>query len=148
MRPNPVATAAAVALAMLAVTVRGVDAQETTSSVWDGVFTEAQAGRGAALYVEHCAVCHGASLGGVGEAPALTGVRFVSDFNGLSVGELFERIRTTMPLNNAGALSRAEYADILAFVLKSNGFPPGQTELYRRREFLDTIAFEAQRRSR
>jgi mono/diheme cytochrome c family protein len=121
---------------------------DITSSVWDGVYTEVQATRGAAFYTEHCAVCHGASLGGVGEAPALTGARFVSDFDGLSLGELFERIKTTMPLNNAGGLTRDQYADILAFVLKSNGFPSGQTELYRRREYLDTIAFESKRRPR
>jgi S-disulfanyl-L-cysteine oxidoreductase SoxD len=139
--------AAAIALGTLAAVGRGLHAEEsTTSSVWDGVYTEVQAARGAASYTEHCAVCHGGSLGGVGEAPALTGVRFIYDFNGLSLGELFERIRTTMPLNDAGGLSRAQYADILAFVLKSNGFPPGQSELYRRREYLDTIAFEAQRR--
>ena len=119
---------------------------EFTSSVWDGVYTDAQATRGAASYTENCAVCHGASLAGVGEAPALSGVRFVSDFDGLSVGELFDRIRTTMPLNNAGGLSRDQYADILAFVLKSNGFPAGQTELYRRREYLDTIVFESKPR--
>jgi mono/diheme cytochrome c family protein len=125
----------------------GADA-DTTSSVWDGVYTDVQAMRGAASYTERCAVCHGASLGGVGEAPALTGARFVSDFDGLSLGELFDRIRTTMPLNNAGGLSRDQYADILAFMLKSNGFPAGRTELYRRREYLDTIAFESKRRQR
>lgn len=137
--------AAAVGMGTLAAASLGADA-DFTSSVWDGVYTDVQAARGAASYTEHCAVCHGASLGGVGEAPALTGARFVSDFDGLSVGELFDRIRTTMPLNNAGGLSRDQYADILAFVLKSNGFPPGQTELYRRREYLDTIAFESKRR--
>jgi mono/diheme cytochrome c family protein len=119
---------------------------EFTSSVWDGVYTDAQSTRGAATYTEHCTVCHGVSLAGVGEAPALAGARFVSDFDGLSVGELFDRIRTTMPLNNPGGLSRDQYADILAFVLKTNGFPAGQTELYRRREYLDTIVFESKPR--
>ena len=118
-------------------------AQETTSSVLDGVYTEDQAGRGAAGFTQYCSVCHGASLGGVGEAPALVGAQFVSDFNGLTVGDLFERIRTTMPLNNPGALSREQYADILAFVLKSNGYPAGPRELYKRTEYLNVIRFEA-----
>ncbi len=61
------------------------------------------------------------------------------------MGDLFERIRTTMPLNNPGVLSRDQYADILAFVLKSNGYPAGERELYRRSEFLNTIRFEAAR---
>lgn len=111
----------------------------------DGVYTEGQAARGAESFRQNCAVCHGASLGGVGEAPALVGAQFVSDFNGLTVGDLFERMRTTMPLNNPGVLTRDQYADILAFMLKSNGYPAGERELYRRSEFLNTIRFEAPR---
>jgi mono/diheme cytochrome c family protein len=117
--------------------------QDTTSSVLDGVYTDAQASRGAQAYEQSCALCHGASLGGVGEAPALVGGGFISDFNGLTVGDLFERIRTTMPLNNPGGLSRAQYSDVLAFILKSNGFPSGPRELYQRSEYLNLIRFEA-----
>jgi quinoprotein glucose dehydrogenase len=131
--------------AFLCVAAGTAPTQETTSSVLDGVYTEAQAARGAASFAQNCAVCHGASLSGVGEAPALAGAQFVSDFNGLTVGDLFERMRTTMPLNNPGALSRDQYADILAFMLKSNGYPAGERELYRRSEFLNTIRFEASR---
>ena len=109
----------------------------------DGVYSVPQAARGADSFAQNCALCHGASLGGVGEAPALLGAQFIADFNGLTVGDLFERIRTTMPLNNPGGLSRDQYADILAFLLKSNGFPPGPRELYRRSEYLNVIRFEA-----
>jgi mono/diheme cytochrome c family protein len=118
-------------------------AQETTSSARDGVYTLAQASQGAQAYAQHCAVCHGASLGGVGEAPALIGAQFISDFDGLTLGDLFERIRTTMPLTNPGALSSDQYSDILAFVLKSNGFPAGPRELYKRSEYLNVIRFDA-----
>jgi len=111
--------------------------------VLDGIYTDAQAARGAAAYGQYCAACHGASLGGLGEAPALSGAQFISDFNGLTVGDLFDRIRTTMPLNNPAALSRDQYADILSFILKSNGYPAGQRDLNRRSEFLNTIRFEA-----
>lgn len=131
--------------AILCVAAGLLPAQETTSSVLDGVYTDAQAARGGDAFAQNCAVCHGATLGGVGEAPALVGVLFVSDFNGLTVGDLFDRIRTTMPLNAPGALGRERYADILAFVLKSNGYPAGQRDLDRRSEFLNTIAFEAVR---
>jgi mono/diheme cytochrome c family protein len=133
-------TAAALFLASAA-----VGAQETTSSALDGVYTVAQALQGAEAFAQHCAVCHGASLGGVGEAPALIGAQFISDFNGLTLGDLFERIRTTMPLNNPGALSRDQYSAILAFVLKSNGFPAGPRELYKRSEYLNVIRFDAPR---
>jgi mono/diheme cytochrome c family protein len=117
-------------------------AQETTSSVVDGVYTEAQAMRGAASFQQSCAICHGPSLGGVGEAPALVGAQIIGDFNGLTVGDLFERIRTTMPLNNPGGLTRDEYAAILAFMLKSNGYKAGPRDLYSRTEFLNTMRFE------
>jgi S-disulfanyl-L-cysteine oxidoreductase SoxD len=131
------------AAAMLCAADREGRAQEITSSVLDGIYTGAQAARGAAAHAQYCAACHGASLGGLGEAPALSGALFISDFNGLTVGELFDRIRTTMPLNNPAALSRDQYADILSFILKSNGYPAGQKDLNRRSEFLNTIRFEA-----
>lgn len=108
----------------------------------DGVYNATQATRGADSFAQNCAICHGASLGGMGEAPALVGAQFISDFNGLTVGDLFERIRTTMPLNNPGGLNRDQYADILAFMLKFNGFPAGSRELYRRTEYLNVIRFE------
>ena len=134
------------AAALLAAAVGG-NAEETSSSVWDGVYTDAQSTRGRAGYADHCALCHGVTLGGVGGAPPLTGGRFISEFDGLTLGALFDRIRTTMPLDKPGSLGRPEYADILAFMLQINGFPSGTTELYLRSEFLNTIAFEAQRRT-
>jgi mono/diheme cytochrome c family protein len=117
-------------------------AQETTSSVVEGVYSDEQAARGAKLFQQSCALCHGAALGGLGEAPALIGAQFIGDFNGLTVGDLFERIRTTMPLNNPSSLAREEYAAILAFVLKSNGYKSGSRDLYSRTEFLNTMRFE------
>jgi mono/diheme cytochrome c family protein len=144
MRKNDLRAAAPIA-ALLCAAAGTASAQETTSSVLDGVYTEVQAARGSASFAQNCTICHGASLGGVGEAPALVGAQFISDFNGLTVGDLFERMRTTMPLNNPGILSRDQYADILAFILKSNGYPAGERELYRRSEFLNTIRFEAVR---
>jgi len=117
-------------------------AQETTSSVVEGVYSAAQAARGAPLFQQSCAICHGASLGGLGEAPALVGAQFIGDFNGLTVGDLYERIRTTMPLNNPGGLNREDYAAILAFMLKFNGYKAGPRDLYSRTEFLNTMRFE------
>jgi mono/diheme cytochrome c family protein len=137
--------AGAVIAAALWVAQCPASAQETTSSVLDGVYTDEQATRGADGFAQKCAVCHGTALGGMGEAPALIGAQFIADFNGLTVGDLFDRIRTTMPLNDPGALNRDQYADILAFLLRTNGYPAGPRELYRRSEFLNTIRFEAAR---
>ncbi len=66
-------------------------------SVWDGAFTEAQAKRGAEAYEKNCAECHQQELGGDGFAPALAGADFLNAWNGLSVGDLYDRIRVSMP---------------------------------------------------
>jgi len=119
------------------------NAQAQTASIWDGVYTDAQSDRGATVFTGHCASCHGANLGGTGEAPALAGPQFLSDFDSLSLGDLFDRIRTTMPQDNPGSLSRDAYADILAFLLKANSMPAGTKELDRRSEYLKAIGFSA-----
>lgn len=130
----------AAALSVSAV-IGGVAWAQGTPSVLDGSYTEAQAARGSSQYAQNCAACHGTGLSGNGEAPALVGAEFVSDWAGLTVGDLFERIRTSMPQDNPGKLTRDQYADILAFVLKANGYPAGQKELDRRTEFLKAIGF-------
>lgn len=127
--------------AALALVAAGGAWAQTTSSVLDGVYTEAQAARGQDAFAQTCAACHGTGLTGNGEAPALVGGEFISNWAGLTAGELFDRIRTTMPQDNPGKLSRAQYADILSFILKSNGYPAGQKDLDQRTEFLKAIAF-------
>lgn len=127
-----------------AISIRSqADQAAADASVWDGVYTSSQAARGATAYTQSCAACHGSDLAGIDEAPALTGGPFVSDFDGLTVGALFDRIRTTMPQNAAGSLSPEAYADILAYLLKSNGFPAGAKELDHRSAFLNAIGFQA-----
>lgn len=118
-------------------------AQDDGGSVWSGVYTAAQAERGAEAYAQNCRVCHGAGLNGTGEAKPLAGPEFLSSWNGLTMGDLFERTRTTMPLAKPGSLTREAYADILAYVLKFNGFPAGERELDRRAEMLAAIRIDA-----
>jgi mono/diheme cytochrome c family protein len=117
-------------------------AQSDTRSVWDGVYTEAQAARGHALFDKSCASCHGDSLEGRDEAPALAGADFLSNWTGLTAGDLFERIRTTMPLNNPGGLSRPVLCDILAYMLSANKYPSGKTELPAATEVLRLIRID------
>lgn len=114
-------------------------------SVWDGVYTDDQAKRGQPLYSEHCASCHGDTLGGGESAPPLAGGEFMSNWNGLTVGDLFERIRVTMPLSKPGKLSREVNADITALILSVNKFPAGKTELSRATEVLKQIKLEAEK---
>lgn len=117
----------------------------TTRSVWDGVYTEDQAKRGEEVYRKHCASCHGDMLTGGESAPALTGGGFQANWNGLTLGDLFERIRKTMPQTKPGTLTRQQNADVLAFMLSINKFPAGKTELYRQAEMLKEIRFETKR---
>ena len=121
-------------------------AQETPMrSVWDGVYTDDQAKRGQALYNQHCMACHGDSLSGGEQAPPLAGGEFLSNWNGLTVGDLFDRIRTSMPLNNPQSLNRETNAAILSYILNVNRFPAGQAELPSRSEVLKLIRLEAER---
>jgi cytochrome c len=116
---------------------------QTSRSVWDGVYTSEQAKRGATRYAADCASCHGSALNGGESAPPLTGGEFFSNWNGLTVGDLFDRIRVSMPADNPGRLTREQDADILAFMLSMNQFPEGKTELDHRTEVLKQIRFEA-----
>ena len=61
--------------------------------------------------------------------PPLSGKEFSKEWNGQSVGDLFERLSTSMPADRPGKLSKEVDADILAFMLKANGFPAGSAEL-------------------
>ncbi|MCU1328054.1 MAG: glucose sorbosone dehydrogenase, partial [Bryobacterales bacterium] len=102
---------------------------QTPRSVNDGVFTEAQASRGKSLYSQKCASCHGTDLSGGTEAPGLTGDQFLAKWKPRSVNDLFENIRTTMPADKPGSLSREENADVVAHVLASNKFRAGTRAL-------------------
>jgi mono/diheme cytochrome c family protein len=112
-------------------------------SVRDGVYTTAQAQRGADLYAANCASCHGIALTGGESAPPLTGGEFLSNWNGLTVGDLFERIRTTMPADRPGKLTRDQDAAILARILQAGDYPAGPSELSPKTEYLKEIRIEA-----
>ena len=116
---------------------------DAAASVWDGVYAPAQADRGKSLYAAQCASCHGAALDGSGQAPPLTGADFKSNWNGQSADDLFETIQATMPADHPGNLPRPQTADILAFLLASNGFPPGANALPSDAAALAKIRFEA-----
>ncbi len=111
--------------------------------MWDGVYTGEQAQRGEGLYQKDCARCHGVSLTGGEEAPPLAGGAFLANWTGTTAGDLAKRIRTTMPPDAIGRLSRQQNTDILAHILKVNNFPAGKTELPRETELLKQIRIEA-----
>jgi len=75
-------------------------------------------------------------------SPPLSGGEFLANWEGLTAGDLFERIRKTMPQNRPGKLSRDVNAQILAFLLAFNKFPEGKTALPSSTEFLKQIRIE------
>ena len=111
-------------------------------SIWDGVFTAEQAERGAAAYKTACSECHGGDLMGDGFAPALLGAEFQGNWNDLSVGDLFERIRVSMPPSGPSSVTPAQKADILAHMFNANKYPAGTTELEPNAEELKQIKIE------
>jgi mono/diheme cytochrome c family protein len=119
-------------------------AAQETKTVWDGVYTEAQAERGKAIYMERCVQCHGPTLmgGGAGAGP-LQGATFSGNWNGVPLGDMLDRMRSSMPLDKPATLSRQQSADVLAYIFSVNKFPPGKTELSRQAEILNTIQFKA-----
>lgn len=98
-------------------------------SQWDGVYTIEQAKRGEPLYSQFCAECHGPDLSGGEIAPGLNSSDFMANWNDLTLAQLFDRMKTSMPQNNPNSLSREQTADILAFILLKTDFPAGATEL-------------------
>jgi quinoprotein glucose dehydrogenase len=98
-------------------------------TVWDGVYTREQAERGEKIYADRCARCHGDTLQGIESAPALVGPAFYNNWEGETLDALFERIRTSMPLDRPGSLTRAENGDVLAYMLRAAEYPAGTTTL-------------------
>ena len=90
-----------------------------------GVFAAEQAANGQSEYLENCAGCHGNTLAGGNDSPALAGTSFMSSWGGRSTKALYQFVSTTMPVGNAGNLSAGTYADIVAFLLEANGAKAG-----------------------
>jgi S-disulfanyl-L-cysteine oxidoreductase SoxD len=132
------------AVALLLLSLGALAFQEAASrTVWDGVYTAEQAKKGEALYATNCASCHGLGLTGGESAPPLTGGEFLSNWSGLTLGDLFERIRTSMPADRPGKLTREQNANILAHLLRVGDFPAGTAELSTQTEALKQIRIEA-----
>jgi mono/diheme cytochrome c family protein len=121
----------------------GAEARQSARlSIWDGVYTEDQAARGNTQFQQHCGRCHGANLAGTFETPPLVG-RFIPYWAGTTLDVLFDYVSTAMPLDHPGSLGPGANADIIAFILKTNGFPAGMKELSAASEEQKAITFDA-----
>jgi mono/diheme cytochrome c family protein len=127
-----IATSAAAFLFVTSISIAAQAPTQTSRTVQDGVFSDAQATRGQALYGQRCAGCHGPALAGA-QGPPLAGEAFVNTFRMEPLSALFIKIRYKMPPTPPGAtpgtpLTSEQAADLVAHVLKSNGFPAGKTD--------------------
>jgi cytochrome c len=113
-------------------------------SVWDGVYTDAQAARGERTYSRSCEQCHGPDLAGdpVMEIPALSLDSFMTSWSSKSVKDLFDTVKRAMPKDKPGSLGTGAYVDVVAYLLQANKFPSGGRELPRTPEQLDAIVIE------
>jgi mono/diheme cytochrome c family protein len=116
----------------LLVSVSAVALAQAVRTVQEGVFTDAQAARGQGLYAQRCTGCHGPALNGA-QAPPLVGDAFVGKWRTEPLSGLFIKIRYSMPPPAPPAapaqLTNEQAVDLVAHVLKSNGFPAGRNEL-------------------
>ena len=119
----------------VATVLEGFGKTDPMASVWDGVFTEAQATRGQAVYTGACGLCHGRRLNGAADdpdmrsTPPLARARFLRVWEGRSLAALFEYTRVTMPEDNPNSLTDQEYVDVIAYMLTVGGMPTGDDEL-------------------
>jgi len=117
-------------------------------SVWDGVYTEAQAMRGERDYGRSCERCHGVDLTGdpTTEVPALQSAPFVEQWQGKTAKDLFDLIKRSMPADQPDSLTTRAYVDIVAYLMSANHFPSGSQELSREPGDLQQIRIEAERK--
>ncbi len=98
-------------------------------TVWNGVYTDAQAERARATFDNTCSRCHTLTPGGNTQGGSLSGDKFWTAFTQKSVGDLLAFVSKNMPNGNGGSLSASTYNDLVALILKSNGFPTGPAEV-------------------
>lgn len=118
-------------------------AAQAKRSVNEGVYTAEQAKRGEALYKENCSACHGDNLEGSGPMPPLAGKDFLANWQGKTVGDLFEKTSTTMPATAPGSLTPEQAADIISFLLSKDNYPAGSAALESKTEPLAQITIDS-----
>lgn len=109
---------ALLALCIFPSAAMGQSASRTTHA---GVYSREQAVRGQQVFLTACKNCH--------TPESHTSDAFVAKWNGKPLSELYQYIRDQMPKNEPGSLAAAEYADVLAYVLRLNRIPAGDADL-------------------
>ncbi len=119
-------TATVLAASLLAAGAVGLGAAQTSKAI----YAAPQASEGSKIYAANCASCHGENLeGGVGPALSGANLRTLAKNTKLTVGDLFQFMALQMPLNDPASLKHDQYAQIMAYILKFNGYPAGAAPL-------------------
>lgn len=123
----PALVLGALCMSLLDLSVQARSAQSGTKTVWDGVYSEAQATAGQALYTQECANCHGPTLnGGANQgAPPMKGEKFIEAWREDSAHSLYTKIKTTMPRRSERVMTEKETLELVAYTFRENGFPAG-----------------------
>jgi len=129
---------------VLAIAVGGyTQTSRLTTNSSSPSYGKEQADRGKALYSRYCSKCHLENLKGscpsedlsatsyicaaTGSAPPLTGASFMHRFH--SAGDLYSRVKWTMPADKAGSLSVEDNLSLVSYLLQTNGLPAGPEDL-------------------
>jgi mono/diheme cytochrome c family protein len=102
---------------------------EPAHTVWDSVYTDSQATAAESTYKQGCAKCHGAALEGAQDGGPLIGPVFLTNWQGLTLADLQDKIRTTMPPDTPNTIPASAVADLVALILERNQFPAGTKPL-------------------
>ena len=134
----------AMAVLMSGILMGGVGALilAQAANVSSGAYTSQQASRGKTAYTGSCAACHLEDLSGDAFATPLIGETFKQRWQDSNVGELFTVVKATMPATKPGSLTDEMYADIIAYLLMMNNYPPGAQELGKDADTLSKITFK------
>lgn len=114
--------------------------RRTPNTVWDGVYSDAQARRGEQVFKTECSYCHKEDLSGgffddgLGRAPALAGKRafdssLIERWGGLTLADMVATVAATMPQQSPGSLTVGNYVDVVSYVLSKNDVPAGASDL-------------------
>lgn len=102
---------------------------EPAHTVWDSVYTDSQVTHAESTYSQNCAKCHGSTLQGAQDGGPLTGPDFLANWDGMTLADLHDKIRTTMPPDTPNTIPPSQVADLVALVLARNHFPAGAAAL-------------------
>lgn len=128
------------ALALLISTPLAAQSADGLRSSNAGVYSAAQADRGHQLYAFRCARCHESGFDG---APRLGDGRFINDFLGKTLFDMTDLIHTSMPVDKPGTTSKAEAADLAAYILSVMKAPAGAEDLPANDSVLQQIRIDA-----